>query len=371
MSQSTVLPPAQPKAADLAAPAGRAAPAAGETTTDGASFGEVLQSQIDKGTPVAEAPAAAAPVPAELLIGSDPAAAVPEPSQDPAIVNALAVTALPAVMPAVIAPVAVAAERSPATKTSPVAETTSIPGVPVDTRSETIPVVPMEAVPETGAGRTRNDTGSDGTTFSRQLIAAVGGDPAAHGKIALEAVEPMGDTRAVAPAPQVSVEHTPQSVAAADPRRELTAAPMKVEVAQPLAAPGWRDAFADRVSWVANARQPSAEMQLNPPNLGPVEIRVSMNADQASLSFFSPHAAVRDAIQAALPRLTEAFAASGLTLGNVFVGAESQSGQNPAQGDNATRHFGRSVEEFAGAEAAPQITWLRPGAGLGRVDLFA
>ena len=105
--------------------------------------------------------------------------------------------------------------------------------------------------------------------------------------------------------------------------------------------------------------------------LGPVEIRVSMNADQANLSFFSPHAAVREAIQAALPRLTDAFAASCLTLGNVLVGAESQSGRQPNEREAPGRFSGAPTQDFSAPETATAVTWLRPGSGLGRVDLFA
>ena len=336
MSQSTVLPPAMPKAADPAAPSGRAAPAAGETTTEGASFGEVLQSQMDKGLPVAETLPVAVSVPVDFLAGTDSAAVVPEVvAPEPTAVNVLTPPFVSTVLPFVAATVAIPVERAPITN-SPSIETTSAPLVPIDVPTEAMPVPQLESDSRTDDAHTRPDTGS--TTFGRQLVAAMGGDPAVHAKVMVEAVEPMADVEAVAAPTTVPIENTPQSVAAADPRREIAAAlPVKVEVPQPLAAPGWRDAFADRVSWVANARQPAAEMQINPPNLGPVEIRVSMNADQASLSFFSPHAAVRDAIQSALPRLTEAFAASGLTLGNVFVGAESQSGQHPAQGDNEAR----------------------------------
>jgi flagellar hook-length control protein FliK len=303
-------------------------------------------------------------------------AAVPEVPIDPALVDAGQVAALTA--PAVPVPVPIAATPV----TSPVERATTSQPMPtvaaapmlrgsVDFHPDAPPVPRLEAVAETGATPVRADM--EDAAFSRQLAVSSGGEAAAHARTAVERVEPMPESgrAAVAPTP-VPIDTAAQNVVAVAPRREPgVAAPLKVDVAQPLAAPGWRDAFADRVAWVVNAKHPSAEMQLNPPNLGPVEIRVNVTSDQASLSFFSPHAAVRDAIQAALPRLTDAFAASGLTLGNVFVGAESQSGQHPAQGDNGPRYFGRSGEDFAATEPVQQVTWLRPGVGLGRVDLFA
>lgn len=136
----------------------------------------------------------------------------------------------------------------------------------------------------------------------------------------------------------------------------------------------WGDSFSDRVTWIAQARQPTAELTLNPPQLGPVEIRVSVSPDQqASLSFLSPHPGVREAIQGSLPRLQEAFAASGLQLSEVFVG----SGAADHGRDQEARHGARDDAPRApavrgGPDPSPlaSITWLR-GGSLGQVDLFA
>jgi hypothetical protein len=373
MSQSTVLPPAQPKAADLAAATGRPVPGAGETTPDGASFGEVLQSQIDKGNSVAVAPPVVALLPSELLPGTDSAA--PEVQIDPGVANVvpaivIAPIAMPALAPVAVAPVAGSMDQPSVSQPNTVDATSLLRGL-VDVRPDAKPVSRLAEGAEAGAVRARPDP--DGVEFDRQLFASAGSDPAVRPKTVVESPHLTTEPKpATAAAPVIQVANPHQVIAAAEPRHETnTAGALKVDVAQPLAAPGWRDAFAERVTWVANARQPSAEMQINPPNLGPVEIRVSMNADQANLSFFSPHAAVRDAIQSALPRLIDGFAASGLTLGNVFVGAQSQSGQDPGQAGQGARFAGQTGEQSPSMEAIRQVTWWQPGVGLGRVDLFA
>ncbi|MEO8039834.1 MAG: flagellar hook-length control protein FliK, partial [Betaproteobacteria bacterium] len=182
-----------------------------------------------------------------------------------------------------------------------------------------------------------------------------------------------GSDATLAPSAAVpgSAEASRHPLGLADARKDVPTVPVKLEVSQPLQASTWRESFADRVTWVANARQPAAEMQINPPNLGPVEIRVNVSADQANLSFYSPHAAVREAIQAALPRLQDSLSASGLTLGNVFVGAEAQSRQHPGNGEHGPRGGARHGGDFSLTETPAAVTWVRPGGGLGRVDLFA
>lgn len=90
-----------------------------------------------------------------------------------------------------------------------------------------------------------------------------------------------------------------------------------------VGSPGWDGALGQKVTWMATHNHQSAELHLNPPNLGPLEVRVTVSHDQASAMFVSHHGAVRDAIESALPRLREMLADNGLTLGNVMVGSQS------------------------------------------------
>ena len=101
-----------------------------------------------------------------------------------------------------------------------------------------------------------------------------------------------------------------------------------------VGVPGWGDALGQKLVWVSNQAHQVAELHLNPPNLGPLEVRLTMNNDQTTAMFVSSHPAVRDAIESALPRLREMMADNGLTLGNVSVGSQSFSQQQQAFGGN-------------------------------------
>lgn len=366
MSQSTVLPPVQSKAADIAAQSGRAPAAGAEVASDGESFGAVLQSQMDKGAATVDPAVKPDTVPLDLLVRED--AVVPQAVVDPAVTGALVVPILPppAAIPAL--PTTTSAETGGAAMPAKV-DGAGLLAAGLETTRASAVTPERVAGAAAGSGRTGDDV--EVPTFERQWTAAMSAEREGRVKPAGDPLPASVDgleTAAVRSAPSDVPAPTPMNQ---EPRREpVVTAPIKVDVAQPLASPAWRDGFADRVAWVANARQTSADMQINPPSLGPVEIRVSMNNDQANLSFFSPHAAVRDAIQAALPRLTDSLAASGLTLGNVFVGAESQSGHNQSHGGGEFR-YGNRGDGGGGPETPVQVTWMRPGAGPGRVDLFA
>jgi flagellar hook-length control protein FliK len=103
-----------------------------------------------------------------------------------------------------------------------------------------------------------------------------------------------------------------------------------------LNTPAWSNALAERAIMVAAQNTRVAQIQLDPPELGSLNIRVQVNQDQVSLNFTSPHAHVRDAVEQSLPRLREMFAEQGLALQDSSV---SDQQQNSSQG-----------EEFAGQQ---------------------
>lgn len=90
-------------------------------------------------------------------------------------------------------------------------------------------------------------------------------------------------------------------------------------VATPMGHPAWAEDFSRQVTWLAGTREQQAELHLNPPQLGPVEIRLHLQDDQARVLFVATQGPVREAIEQALPKLREALADNGIMLGNATV----------------------------------------------------
>ncbi len=98
---------------------------------------------------------------------------------------------------------------------------------------------------------------------------------------------------------------------------------LTTSVNTPVNHPDWGNEFSQKITWISSQRLQSAELQLNPANLGPVKVSLQINDDQASIAFSSPHSNIREVIEASLPRLREAMAESGITLGNTTVSDQS------------------------------------------------
>lgn len=89
--------------------------------------------------------------------------------------------------------------------------------------------------------------------------------------------------------------------------------------------PGWGQAVGERVLMMAAKNLQAAEIQLDPPELGQLQVRIVMNQDQASVSFVSPQQSVREALDESAQRLRDMFDAEGVELTDVDVSDQSQS----------------------------------------------
>jgi flagellar hook-length control protein FliK len=153
----------------------------------------------------------------------------------------------------------------------------------------------------------------------------------------------------------------------ASPQSTLAAAPLAapaapaVAVATPMQAPEWRDAVAERVTLLVRDRVHAAELHVNPPELGPVSVRIDVSGSDAAVVFGAQHAETRNLLTEALPRLAEALAAGGITLSGAQVGAEFQPQRD--RSDDAPR--GGNGEQKA-SDAQPTKVIAR-----GLIDVFA
>ncbi len=128
-----------------------------------------------------------------------------------------------------------------------------------------------------------------------------------------------------------------------------TTAPQSVNLDVQIGQPKWNGEFAQKIVLLANQQHQVAEIRLNPAHLGPVEVMLSLTQDNgtlASAQFISPHLAVREAIESALPKLRELMAENGIQLGDVSVGAESF--QQQEQSEQRPHHL---ANETNGADA--------------------
>ncbi|OZI74688.1 flagellar hook-length control protein FliK [Bordetella genomosp. 12] len=178
--------------------------------------------------------------------------------------------------------------------------------------------------------------------------------PQAHAALAAQAVDAAGATgsRAAsapppdtleavtgkpAPAPQEAFAALDLSAARLPVTADGASATASLQLSTPVGATQWGQELSRQVATFSqNLTQGShtAELRLDPPDLGPLRVTLSLNDGVASASFVSAHAAVRHAVETALPQLQQALSQAGISLGQTHVGEQGQqamSGQADGQ----------------------------------------
>lgn len=131
---------------------------------------------------------------------------------------------------------------------------------------------------------------------------------------------PLSASAALTSAPVNAAAQGPVGVAASSAPPPVTTASLTPDVG----SSEWGKALGQQVVQMGHAGHQVAELQLNPPGLGPLKVTLSMSDQQIQVLFVSAHSSVRAAVEAALPQLRTSLADSGISLGNTSVSADSQ-----------------------------------------------
>ncbi len=141
----------------------------------------------------------------------------------------------------------------------------------------------------------------------------------------------------------------------------------------------WTDEVVDKVMWMSSQNLKSADIALDPPDLGRLEVRINMTQDAATqVTFASPHMAVRDAVTESMQRLRDMFTQQGMTM-DVNVSDQSLNrGWNGQNGNDSQQSRGGSGNNsFAGSDDDISISTSEirssgsVAGGRGLVDYYA
>ncbi len=130
-------------------------------------------------------------------------------------------------------------------------------------------------------------------------------------------------------------------------------------IAETPGQPEWNQSMSKQVVWMANQNIRSAEVRLNPANLGTIEVRIEMEDEQVNVAFSSRNIGVRDAVEMALPRLREMMEEQGLNLGDADISQDSfftqQDESFSQQPDSGVNHMADS-DQLSDAHATEMQT---------------
>ncbi|HLJ39278.1 MAG TPA: flagellar hook-length control protein FliK [Steroidobacteraceae bacterium] len=198
--------------------------------------------------------------------------------------------------------------------------------------------------------------------------------PADSATLASEATRPKIEQLAVTAAgPGSSNDGAPSAppaaaaltAAASTPGAAQTTAPSApqapagptVQVQAPVGSSGWAHEVGMRLHLLAQQGISSASLRLTPAQLGPVEVKISMHENAASVWFGAAQSETRSALELSLPKLRELFASQGLNLAHAGVSDQSARGARREPQPPAAATIAPTLSRAANAT---QVTSLQP-----------
>ncbi len=138
----------------------------------------------------------------------------------------------------------------------------------------------------------------------------------------------------------------------------------------PVGTPAWDQALGQKVVWMVAGEQQSASLTLNPPDLGPLQVVLNVSNSHASATFTAAQPEVRQALEAALPKLRDMLGEAGIQLGQATV--NSGSPNHHSAPDQQTSHARRGFEQGDSRNDTPiRVGRVQPASsGRGLVDTF-
>jgi flagellar hook-length control protein FliK len=160
--------------------------------------------------------------------------------------------------------------------------------------------------------------------------------------------------------------------------KTANAAPPTTNTPLAMHQSGWTDEIVNRVMYLSSGNLKSADIQLQPAELGRLDIKVNMTADQqAQVHFMSAHPVVREALESQSGRLREMFAQQGMGQVDVNVsdqsrGQEQQQQQAQTRGVSGSRGRGDSGDSASHVDVAEAVAPVTSTViGSSAVDYYA
>ncbi len=152
-----------------------------------------------------------------------------------------------------------------------------------------------------------------------------------------------------------------------------TPAPVELPLAARPGSPGFSSELGERLVWLVNQGVQEARLQLNPRELGPIEVRLGFSDGAAQVNFSVQHAGTAAAVQQSLPQLRELLAQQGLQLGE--AGVFQRNADTAANADQAGQQAARQawVDRGGAFDEGGDLPPISPAHVIGRglVDAYA
>lgn len=140
-----------------------------------------------------------------------------------------------------------------------------------------------------------------------------------------------------------------------------------LSVNAPVGSSGFAKELGHQVTWLSGQDIKQAQIKLNPQDLGPLDVKVSIEHGRVDVAFMTQHAATATAVQQGLDQLHQMLGGQGLSLGHTSVGQHASQQQFADQQQSSGGQMPGESDQPAGNSTGETLKRV----AIGLVDAFA
>jgi flagellar hook-length control protein FliK len=152
-------------------------------------------------------------------------------------------------------------------------------------------------------------------------------------------------------------------------------APLKsysTSIELPVQHAEWGEKIAGKLAWLTSQRMSAAEIHITPPDMGPLDVRVQVQNDQAHVTIHATNSAVRDQLELNGHRLRDMLQENGLNLDSFDVSSQAQGeGRDGTMSEDSQSGTGANPDLAGGDDQEAMTTGTLDLSLRGEVDTYA
>ncbi len=128
----------------------------------------------------------------------------------------------------------------------------------------------------------------------------------------------------------------------------------------------------ERVSALLSINNKEAEIRLDPPEMGSMQIRIRSDAEQAQINFVVQNQQAKEALEQSMPKLREMLAQQGIELGESSIEqGNSQNGSGADEQSQSGQHANNQQQNESESTLAEQNTRMSGQQSTSSIDYYA
>jgi len=153
--------------------------------------------------------------------------------------------------------------------------------------------------------------------------------------------------------------------------KQASATATQIEIKQSINSPNWSKAFVENMSMISLSKKQMAEIRLDPPDLGPISVKIHQHMGETTIQFQVHHSDVKQMVETNITKLRDALSQQGLDNVNIELSHQEQREQKQFTPNSEIQARSNKFDNEVDLDDSAQNETLTQTHSMSNVNYFA